>query len=108
MPTTKQMTDEELADRIEQTDVDPAQWRDASPLRAITSALIVSDAAERNLIDAVATARAADLSWTEIAMMLGVSRQAARQRFGDAVTGRQTGRLVEDPDSPRVRLRRLP
>lgn len=98
------MTDDELADHVERTDIDASQWRDASPLRAIASAMIVVDAADRNLLDAVAAARSADLSWTEIGVALGVSRQAARQRFGDRVAARQAGRLVEDPGSARVRL----
>ena len=100
------MTDDELADHAEAT-IPTNAVRDASALRAIASAMIVTDAAERNLIDAVAAAHAANFSWTHIGMMLGVSRQAARQRFADAVAARRTGRLVEDPASPRVRLRPL-
>ncbi|HEU5266790.1 MAG TPA: hypothetical protein VFU35_08815, partial [Jatrophihabitans sp.] len=45
------------------------------------------EAAEAKLLTAVAAARENDRSWTEIANVLGVSRQAARQRFADAVVG---------------------
>jgi len=37
---------------------------------------------ERQLIDAVATARAAGLSWQKVGAMLGVSAQAAQPRYG--------------------------
>ena len=46
-----------------------------------------ADAARRDatqLREAVATARGRGRSWNEIAVALGVSRQAARQRFGRA------------------------
>lgn len=37
---------------------------------------------ERTLEEAIRTAREHGRSWTEIAVRLGVSRQAARQRYG--------------------------
>jgi hypothetical protein len=62
-----------------------AEARDAAELRAIGEAVIAVEGAQEDLVRAVAAARAADWSWTMIANVLGVSRQAARQRFGDAV-----------------------
>lgn len=59
--------------------------RDAADLREIGAALIVIEAAESALTAAVEKARANGRSWTEIANVLGVSRQAARQRFVGSV-----------------------
>ncbi len=50
-------------------------------LRQIGTALISIEAAEQALVHAVSNARAHRRSWTDIANILGVSRQAARQRF---------------------------
>ena len=58
-------------------------------LRAIGMALTDVDEAENRLVAAVAAARDNDRSWTDIASILGVSRQAARQRFGQAVAARE-------------------
>ena len=68
-------------------------------------------AAERILIAAVTRARQAGLSWTVIGAQLGVSRQAAQQRFTRATKTRQlrpgTGLLdpsrPSNPSSPRRR-----
>jgi len=62
---------EVLADDL---DPDTAAVEDLADLRAI------AEAAER-----VAAARAHGRSWNRIAAALGVSRQAARQRFGGKV-----------------------
>jgi len=58
---------------------------DRKDLRQIGAALIAIEAAEQALVSAVANARANKRSWTDIANVLGVSRQAARQRFDDRV-----------------------
>lgn len=62
-----------------------AEAQDASDLREIGAALIGIEAAEASLTAAVEKARANGRSWTDIANVLGVSRQAARQRFAGAV-----------------------
>ncbi len=62
-----------------------AEARDAADLRAIGEALTAIDAAADGLSSAVAAARAAGRTWTEIANVLGTSRQAARQRFAPAI-----------------------
>jgi hypothetical protein len=56
-----------------------AEARDAAELRAVGEALVAAD--EDGLASAVAAARDAGRSWTEIANVLGTSRRAARQRF---------------------------
>jgi DNA-directed RNA polymerase specialized sigma24 family protein len=62
-----------------------AEAKDGKDLRGIGEALQAVDAAQAELVAAVATARGHGRSWTEVANVLGVSRQAARQRFADAV-----------------------
>jgi 3-keto-L-gulonate-6-phosphate decarboxylase len=65
--------------------VSPESLRDASHLRRIVAARKGLDAAERELRDAVAAARAAGDSWTAIGAALGTTKQAASQRFGKGV-----------------------
>lgn len=64
--------------------LDPATHpaRDASGFRGIVAARRNLAAAEQDLRDAVAAARAAGDSWTIIGAALDISRQAAQQRFG--------------------------
>lgn len=59
--------------------------KDGADLRAVGEALVAVDEAQAELVAAVASARGHGRSWTDVANVLGVSRQAARQRFADAV-----------------------
>jgi tRNA A37 N6-isopentenylltransferase MiaA len=59
---------------------DPAS--DAADLRRIGTALEDVETTERELAEAVAAARKAGRSWSVIGMVLGISKQAAQQRFG--------------------------
>lgn len=54
---------------------------DESDLRAIADAAFVLRAAEARVRTAVIAAHVNNRSWTRIGMALGVSRQAARQRY---------------------------
>jgi DNA-directed RNA polymerase specialized sigma24 family protein len=63
----------------DQFDPDPAELQDATPLRRVAAAV---EGVEQHLRHEVDLAHQAGLSWTVIAAALGVSRQAARQRFG--------------------------
>jgi hypothetical protein len=65
--------------------IDPSTLRDASHFRAIIAANDVIAAGERALIQSVIAARSAGDSWTLIGAALGVSKQAASERFGKAV-----------------------
>jgi hypothetical protein len=56
--------------------------RDGAGFRAILAASEGVGAAEQKLREAVLAARLAGDSWTIIGAALGVSRQAAQQRFG--------------------------
>ena len=85
------MLEEEVADalaRLEAFDPsDPAVTvdRERTDMQRIGAALYVVDYAHTTLVRAVANARRHGRSWTDIANVLGVSRQAARQRFSDQV-----------------------
>src|SRR5438045_2533357 len=71
----------------------------SAPLDRIEAALAVSDDLTSNADDLiglfVAEARAAGCSWTEIGQRIGVSKQAARQRFIQPVA--PAGGLKQEP-----------
>lgn len=75
----------EQVDATEQwlENLDPARldFRDASGVRAIIAAADAVQAAQDDLRQAVATARASGDSWTVIGAALGTSKQAAHERF---------------------------
>ena len=71
---------EKLADRL---DLATAKVDHTDDLRQIAAVSEAIQADESRLREAVEVARAHDRSWNQIAVALGVSRQAARQRFSD-------------------------
>lgn len=79
-------TADALADQFEQLDPESLEWKDATPLPRIRAAVVARAGAERELADAVAEARTAGISWSAIAGYLGTSGEAARQRYGTALT----------------------
>jgi len=56
---------------------------DGSDLYAIGEALRAVAVSDLILADQVAKARASGRTWTQIAAVLGVTKQAARERFGE-------------------------
>ena len=60
-------------------------FQDATDLRAIAETVDGVRAGEARLRELVALARANDRSWGQIGIALGVSRQAARERFSEKV-----------------------
>ncbi len=73
-----------MTTRKDETGLDsvaPETLRDASHFRRIIEAKNDLEAADSQLRDAVAAARAAGESWTVIGAALGTSKQAAFQRF---------------------------
>jgi len=83
-------TDQEIkaaAERLERQleELDPAtiEFDDTSDLRAIAEAVDAQRAAEAQVRERVEIARAHGRSWGLIALPLGVSRHAARERFAD-------------------------
>ena len=79
---------DELADRFERHDPDPAELRDAGALRGLRHAALQRARSESELADAVALARAEGHSWAAIGAMLGTSGEAARQRYGQPARAR--------------------
>ena len=67
---------------LDQVDVATHPARDAVHFRRIIAARQKLAAAERELHEAVRSARAAGDSWTVIGAALDTTRQAAQQRFG--------------------------
>ncbi|MGV1007210.1 MAG: hypothetical protein ACOYBY_01220 [Dermatophilaceae bacterium] len=83
-------TDEQLAQYAEQVvsedyDPDVVAVDDTRDLAAVADAADAVRAAEARLAEAVTVARAHERSWTRIGLALGVSRQAARQRYAQQV-----------------------
>lgn len=73
---------EELAQRFEKFEPDPADRARARSLAAVHRATLARAKAEANLAEAVARARADGHSWSAIGTVLGTSGEAARQRYG--------------------------
>jgi len=67
-------------------EVDPAdlKWLDSTSLKTVGRLAEQRDNLEAELAQAVAAARQDDWSWAMIGIMLGVTRQAAQQRYGAA------------------------
>jgi DNA-directed RNA polymerase specialized sigma24 family protein len=72
---------QELARELNPEDTDVENTED---LRAVALAAEAARANDARLREVVETARAHGRSWNHIAQALGVSRQAARQRFAQA------------------------
>jgi len=90
VPRTREQLQKALTDTEAWLDsLDPAALAepgsDGEDLRAIADALHTVAASDLLLVDRVAEARANGRTWTQIAAVLGVSKQAARERFGEAV-----------------------
>jgi hypothetical protein len=88
MPRTREQLQKALADTEAWLDrLDPetiaSPESDAGDLRAIGEALHDVAASDLRLVDAVVKARANGRTWTQIGAVLGVSKQAARERFGE-------------------------
>lgn len=76
---------DELADQFENYDPTPGDAaRDMPPVMAVKLAAWRRDLAEKELAEAVRSARARKVSWREVGEALGTSGEAARQRYGAA------------------------
>lgn len=77
------VTETERAEQLlDALNPDTAAVDNTEDLRDIAEAADAVATEEARLTEAVQHARAHGRSWTRIAVALGVSRQAARQRFG--------------------------
>jgi hypothetical protein len=72
---------DELAKRFE--DFDPTEAHDVPVEEYLLQRAVVARArSEQQLIETVAKARSAGMSWQRIGTLLGTSAQAAQQRYG--------------------------
>jgi hypothetical protein len=71
-----------LENWLDSIEPDAADARDATHIRRIIAAAEAVEKAEAELRAAVTAARAAGDTWDAIGVALGISRQAAYQRFG--------------------------
>ena len=76
--------------------------RDSALIERVVDAARAVDAAEAALLDTVRASVTAGDSWAVIGTALGISRQAAQQRFGKDWTPPPRRRAPEPPDSLRV------
>lgn len=90
MITMARHTDDEIEQAAERfgrlaDDLDPdgVETHSTDDLRRVAVASDAVRADEGRLREAVQSARAHGRSWNQISVALGVSRQAARQRFAD-------------------------
>jgi hypothetical protein len=74
-----------LARLAEEFDPSTTPGRDAGDLRSIAETVDSIHVGEAKLRELVHVARARGRSWGEIAIALGVSRQAAHERFADRI-----------------------
>jgi hypothetical protein len=91
MPRTREELERAAAEAeawLNSLNPDETPAEDAADLRRIGLAVIARADAETEIIHAVVDARRNGRSWGEIAMVLGTSKQAARERYGQ---------LVDDP-----------
>ena len=72
---------DELARRFEEFDENSAEEVSVEEY-VLQRAVLARARCEQQLVDAVARARAAGLSWQRVGLMLGTSAQAAQQRYG--------------------------
>ena len=88
MPRTREQLEKALADTeawLDNLDPEALGSPDSNgrDLSAIGQALRTVAASDLGLAEQVAKARANGRTWTQIAAVLGVSKQAARERFGE-------------------------
>lgn len=83
--TMHTMTDEEAAAYFE-NEFEPTRMRDRSATAEIEEAVHARQRAQDGIDAAVIRARRDGVTWTEIALALGVSHQAAMKRYRDKVS----------------------
>jgi hypothetical protein len=86
MPRTQDQMEQAARDAeawLDSLDPDVTRPNDSDDLRRIGRALGGVVDAQTELGEAVAAARAGGRSWARIGLILGVSGEAARQRYGD-------------------------
>ena len=85
MPRTREQLEKAADDAeawLDSLDRGATPGENPTDLRRIGTALRNLADGQREVDDAVAAARENDRSWAEIGLVLGISRQAARERYG--------------------------
>ncbi len=75
---------DELAERFENYEPDPAHERPVEEY-LLERAALARARSERQIVDAIVTARAKNVSWQRIGELLGTSAQAAQQRYANVI-----------------------
>ena len=75
---------DELAERFENYEPSPDDERSVEE-HLLERAAVARARGERQIVDAVTSARAKGISWQRIGDILGTSAQAAQQRYGTVV-----------------------
>lgn len=73
---------DELAARFEAAEPNPLGDGGHAAVAALRDAVVERGQAEARIVAAIAQARAAGVSWSVLATVLGTSRQAVQQRYG--------------------------
>lgn len=84
---------------LDNLEPDRSDARDASHMRRIIAAADAVEAATDELADAVNAARNAGDTWAMIGVALGITRQAAFQRFGQGPTESRTSSPAAKPSA---------
>lgn len=106
MPRTVKQQEEAAAaaeEWLNRLDPDEVPGKDAAPLRELRQRFEDYAIAGRRLAEAVSVARGYGFSWGTIGMVLGISKQAARARFGKGGEGDRGGRDDPIPDERELR-----
>lgn len=88
MPRTREQIEAAAADAaawLDSLDPETTRAEDISDLRAIADAVDGLAGAQLKVENAVAAARANGRSWGRIGIVLGISRQSARERYDSSV-----------------------
>ena len=75
---------DELAERLETYEPVPGDERPVEEY-VLERAVLSRARSERQIVDAVVSARSAEISWSTIGAILGTSGQAAQQRYGGVI-----------------------
>lgn len=76
---------DQLAERFESYEPDPESELEKAAVAALRDAQNERLEAEKRMVSAIQSARAAGLTWTTIGSFVGTSGEAARQRYSEFV-----------------------
>jgi hypothetical protein len=76
---------DEIAERFENYEPEPGDERPVEEY-LLERAALARARSERQIVDAITTARTRGVTWTRIGELLGTSAQAAQQRYGNVIS----------------------